>query len=126
MREEEAVKKPCVIHNVQYSVLGIERHAALVVISDLKRLSAFDDAGEFSGIILKEASCDYVEERGFSCSVTTDYSDLLISLEVVCEGIKISFVAVVETEVLAVDDLCSKTCGTLHGLHADLFLCIDL
>ena len=45
MREEEAVQKPRVIDNVQYSVIWIERHAALVVISDLKRLSAFDDAG---------------------------------------------------------------------------------
>ena len=71
-------------------------------------------------------SCQKIQECRFSCTVTADYSDLLISLEVVCEGIKITFVAVVETEVLAVDYLGTKTCRSLHGLHADLLLGIDL
>ena len=70
--------------------------------------------------------CYEVQESRFSCSIAADNAYLLISLEIVCETVKIAFVAIVEAQVLAVHDLGAKPCGALHGLHADLFLGIDL
>ena len=105
MRKEEAVEQPCVVHDIQNGVLRVEVHAALVVVADLKGVSALDASTQF---LLCDLSCQNIEERALAGTVSTYDSHPFISLEVVCELIEVAVVSVVETKVLAVDDFCAE------------------
>ena len=97
-----------------------------MVISDLDRFATLDASGHYTIAKSFHIACDEVQECRLSSTVSSYDSDLLVSLEVVCEVVKIAVLVVVETQVLAVDDLGSQTRRTLHRVHVDLLLGVYL
>ena len=71
-------------------------------------------------------SCQNVQECGFAGSVATDNADFFVPLEIISEFVQITILSVIETQILAVDDLGSETCSAFYGLHVDLLLGICL
>ena len=97
-----------------------------MVISDLDRFATLNAAGHYTVAKSFHIACDEVQECRLSGTVSSYDSDLLVSLEVVCEVVQIAVLVVVKTQVLAVDDLGSQACRTLHRVHVDLLLCVHL
>ena len=108
VRKEELAQQMSVIHCLQNSLVLIELHSALAIVADLQRLSPFDHTCHRAWIGRIYIPDQKIDESGFSDPILSNYSDFLVTLEIVCEMAQVAVSAIVETDILAVDDLCSK------------------